>query len=375
MASFVEDEHEAILPLMTRSDPEGFSQAVKLPIWSSSKGYNACDELQDDVDLGDYVVLVSQAGCTYDTKVKNLTGRNATYIIFYNDGQVLTPPSENYGDVSKPFFAGIIEESAAEEIYAALDGPGAVHITVSPPHDGHALNLFDPYGGRPTDFTNWGGLYDLHLKPDISAYGGQIYSTAFYLGNDGTFAPTWKTFGGTSFSTPYVAGVAALWINRYGGRDRHGPGFAKELHQRIISSGQTVNWGVPLEDDLPTPNPPPSDALAPASQVGTGLIDAWKVLTYTTTLKHESFSLNDTANFVPTHSLEITNGASEPVTYSFEHQPLTGYEARGSEGLSIARYNQLKLIDLAATVELPADITVAPGETAEVEYGFLGNRI
>ncbi|SPN99117.1 uncharacterized protein DNG_02152 [Cephalotrichum gorgonifer] len=366
------DGREIVVPMMTGSEPDGFSLAIDLPIWSPEVGFNACEVLPEDVNLGDYVVLASQAGCSYATKVENLTRRNSTYILFYNDGEVLTPPQSTYNEAVKPFFAGIIEASAAETINAALGNADTVRATVSPRHAGHALNLVDPYGGRPTRFTNWGSLYDLHLKPDIAAYGGQIYSTAFsWPDQSADFVPAWKTFGGTSFATPYVAGVAALWISRYGGRDEHGPGFAKELHQRIISSGQTVDWSIPVEEGhAPNPNPAPEGALAPASQVGSGLIDAWKVLTYTTALHFDSFSLNDTTNFIPTHSLEITNGGDEAVTYSFSHQPLTAYEARAPQGLFIAAYNQITTIDLVAGVDLPNEVTVAPGDTTTVEFTF-----
>ncbi|CAI4215533.1 unnamed protein product [Parascedosporium putredinis] len=316
---------DVIMPMMTNSDPAAFAQANGLPIWSLGRGFTACDELPSDVpNLGSSVVLVSQADCPYGTKVKNLVAKNAQYILFYNDNKSAAP-----------------------------------------------LNLVDPNGGKPTHFTNWGTLYDLDVKPSVAAYGGHIWSTAFDWPGQGDFVPNWKCFGGTSFATPYVAGIAALWISRYGGRSVHGPGFAKELANRIISSGRTVSWGLPVQDDdAPNPHVPPATALAPVSQIGSGLIDAWKILTYTTSLNFEAFALNDTAHFRPKHSIQIKNGAQEAVTYSFGHQPLTAYEARGPQALFIAAYNQLKTIDLEAEVALPGEITLGAGETATVEFTF-----
>ena len=72
-------------------------------------------------------------------------------------------------------------------------------------------------------------------------------------------------------ATPYIAGVAALYIGHYGGRSTHGPEFAKKLAMRIMSSGRSVPWWDGL-DELTD-----FGYWAPPIQVGTGLIDAIRV--------------------------------------------------------------------------------------------------
>ncbi|OHF02965.1 subtilase [Colletotrichum orchidophilum] len=62
----------------------------------------------------------------------------------------------------------------------------------------------------------------------------KIFST--YL--DGTYALLY----GTSMATPYVAGVAALFVSAQGGRSVHGKGFAKALYLRNIANETSLPW-------------------------------------------------------------------------------------------------------------------------------------
>lgn len=56
--------------------------------------------------------------------------------------------------------------------------------------------------GRMSDFSSWGTAPDLSFKPDVSAPGGQIYSTV----NDNKY----ETMSGTSMAAPHASGSAAL---------------------------------------------------------------------------------------------------------------------------------------------------------------------
>ena len=60
--------------------------------------------------------------------------------------------------------------------------------------------------GRSTDFTSWGVTPDLEFKPELSAPGGNIYSTV----NDNKYT----VMSGTSMAAPHVSGGAAL-IQQY----------------------------------------------------------------------------------------------------------------------------------------------------------------
>ncbi|MBE6811269.1 MAG: hypothetical protein E7523_00125 [Ruminococcaceae bacterium] len=61
--------------------------------------------------------------------------------------------------------------------------------------------------GTMSDFSSWGVTADLKLKPEITAYGGMVYSTR----NEGEYG----LMSGTSMATPYIAGVSALVAQKY----------------------------------------------------------------------------------------------------------------------------------------------------------------
>ena len=56
-------------------------------------------------------------------------------------------------------------------------------------------------GGQLSEFSSWGPTAGLQLKPEISAPGGQIYST---LNSNKDSEKAYGYMSGTSMSTPHV---------------------------------------------------------------------------------------------------------------------------------------------------------------------------
>ena len=172
---------------------------------------------------------------------------------------------------------------------------------------------------------------------------------------------------------PYVAGVAALYISKYGGRKTHGPAFAKGLAMRIISSGDAVPWDNGNSDGVDY------GVWASVAQVGSGLINAVKVLDYDTTLSFAKFALNDTHHFSRYHSVDVTNGGSVPVTYTFEVQESGGMETYITDpeiygAPRIAAFEEVSFSPkkMSPTVSLPGGtFTVNPGQTKTANFNFM----
>lgn len=327
-----------------------FGSSIKgLPVHVvPQEAWASCSRLPaQGVDLARMVVLTPRtAVCDYSSQISSLRQQGARYIVFYNDDQVLAEPIFDTGVT-----LGLIDQPNGKILVDALAAGSKVTFSFPRP-DGY-VKIHNPSESAPSYYTSWGPTFELEQKPDIAAPGQWIFST--YPGS------SWATLSGTSMSTPYVAGVAALYVGKYGGRKSHGPGFGIDLTARILSSGKTV------------PSKKGSKFFASTALVGTGLIDAVKVLEYDTRLSFAKWHLNDTSHFSPYHSVDITNNGAEDVTYSFELQPAAGFETfeRDPSRFYLAPSILEDLgdaIEITPAVRMPAGVfRVQPGQTRKAE--------
>ncbi|KAG9250584.1 peptidase S8/S53 domain-containing protein [Emericellopsis atlantica] len=202
-------------------------------------------------------------------------------------------------------------------------------------------------------FTSWGPTNELHLKPEIGAPGVNVVST---VPNQ-----QYEEMSGTSMAAPYIAGVAALYLGHHGGRSYNGPGIAKTVVDRIATSGRSVAWSAA---DIQL------NKTAPPFQVGSGLVDAWKVLHYATQVTSKPFALLDTESFQADWSATITNNGNRTVTYDFELEPQEGFEMLDTY-YGIKSLFEIQPMTIVPNVTLPKPVVLRPGQTKDVEFSFV----
>lgn len=218
---------------------------------------------------------------------------------------------------------------------------------------------------QPSYFTSWGGLYDLSVKPDITAPGTDIYST--YIGEgDNVFS----LLSGTSMATPYIAGVAALYISANGGRSTRGKGFAKELAMSIMATGSPLPW-LRYSDRTAVPS-----FVAPVHQVGGGLVNATAAVRSTMQLELQRFGLNDTLHFRGSQVVKLTNTGATAASYTFDHEDWAGFEmllvndADTAETPRIRSGREMEPMKLSPSVQVPGAVELQPGQSTNVEFAF-----
>ena len=154
-----------------------------------------------------------------------------------------------------------------------------------------------PTGGLISSFSSYGLSPDLTLKPDIGAPGGNIYST--YPLELGGYA----TLGGTSMSSPHVAGAARCCCRPSRRRRRR---RVRGILQN--SADPKVWWGNPGLGFLDN-----------VHRQGAGMVEIDNAILATTTIKPAKISAGEgqAGPYVQDATLRTT--AAAPVTYDLSY--------------------------------------------------------
>ncbi|KAI1107937.1 subtilisin-like protein [Jackrogersella minutella] len=337
------------------------SQVVGWPIvplaFNTSDPAEACEPYPEGTqNLTGKIPIVRRGTCPFEIKQANLAALGAQYMLFYNNESPLIQPGTT--DDSTLIALVVAEIGQAIIDFVKKNGSVTADFSVNPENP---IGYANTFANKPDTFTQWGPSYDLDLKPDIAAPGGNIFST--YL--DGDYA----IMSGTSMAAPYVAGIAALYIGAFGGKNVHGKEFAQNLRKRIIASGVSVPWSDGTEKEY--------GFTASVAQVGNGLVNGFKVVNYSTAVDYEKFNLNDTAHFKESHPVTITNNGVQDISYNFSAESAGGVEILGrldvGSGLAktVKTFKELVPIDLTVEVNLPGEFTLKAGESRTVSVDFI----
>lgn len=154
-----------------------------------------------DKNLTGKIALIIRGGNTFVEKIANAQNAGAAGVIVFNhigggDGMI-NMMYPDYGQIPAVF----IGHTDGNILLGLIDeGKNFVEFK------GEKCTIQNSAAGKMSDFTSWGPTPDLTFKPEITAPGGQIYST---LQND-----NYGIMSGTSMAAPHVAGGSALIMQR-----------------------------------------------------------------------------------------------------------------------------------------------------------------
>ena len=143
------------------------------------------------------VALIQRAGeeageiLSFAQKEKNAKAAGAKAVIIYDnvEGDLVNMATD--GSIPAVF----ISKADGAAMLAASDK----HVSFS---KSYVAQFKDAYSGKMSDFSSWGVTPDLKLKPEITAPGGDIYSTL----PGGLYG----SMSGTSMASPHMAGAAVV---------------------------------------------------------------------------------------------------------------------------------------------------------------------
>lgn len=201
--------------------------------------------------------------------------------------------------------------------------------------------------GKMSSFSSWGITPNLDFKPEITAPGGQIYSTA----NNNEY----QVMSGTSMAAPHVSGGSALVLQRVDeefGLD--GATRAKLAKKFLLNTSQPVQFqGTPV---------------SPRRQ-GAGLMKLHAALSTPVTVTDSKtgeakVALKEVTDNVVTFSLTAENYSGDAVKYNVSASAQTDRPVNGG-GVLVSAPNLVGAIDLGAiakvngvavsTIEVPAN--------------------
>lgn len=248
----------------------------------------ACSRLPSQ-SLNGTIAFILRGTCPLLTKARNAAQAGAVGAIIYSG------PGQSLTGFSAPLLpTSLINNQAGVEIKNLLASDSGLTATLD--------FAFGPVAVDPNNlasFTSKGPNVDSAIKPDLVAVGTNVYTAAQKFDADGDlYDPSgYGTYNGTSFSTPIVAGAAALLKSAR-------PGLTVAQYRSLLINSAAPAFLRP-------------DTAARVQESGAGLLDMTAALRATSVSYPTSLSFGNGAPDAQfSRTLTISNIGASSETYS-----------------------------------------------------------
>ncbi|OPJ61922.1 S8 family serine peptidase [Clostridium oryzae] len=305
-------------------------------------GLGSVDDFADK-DIKGKIALIQRGGNTFVEKKLNAQNAGAIATIVYNkDGDDTYISMQT--DAKEVIPSMFVSNSDGKKLKAFLDSNEKIKFIKE------TVVKDNPTKGDMSDFSSWGPTPDLEFKPQVTAPGGNIYSTL----NDNRYG----TMSGTSMASPHTAGITALLLEHL--KDMDLTSYSKyskaELAKTIL-----MNTSIPQMD----PNTDKKLPFSPRRQ-GAGLVDAEAAVNTDVIVRNgdglPSVALKELKSKKVSFQLTLTNMSKKNRVYSMKD--LSGVMTEQGKDTTDMSYD-VKANGAKVTFD-KAKVTVAAGKTANV---------
>lgn len=253
-------------------------------------------------DLTGKIALIKRGGGNFVVKIMNAQNHGAAGVIVYNHetgGESLIAMEYPKDGIIPAFFIG----NHGGQILINLIETGVNQLFFS--------NEEITMTGGMSSYTSWGTTPSLDFKPDITAPGGNIYSTI--PGNK------YEVMSGTSMASPYVAGGMALVLQR----------METEAGFPAATGADRVNMAKNLLMSTARPQEVAEGVEVSPRRQGAGLMDLYAAATSQAIVTHRETGLSkvnlkeigDTAEF----AVSVSNFGREDLNFRVSGTVLTSF--------------------------------------------------
>lgn len=301
--------------------------------------------------LSGKVALIQRAGkengeiLTFAQKEANAKKAGAKAVIIYDnvEGDLVNMSTD--GNIPAVF----ISKADGEAMLAASDK----HVSFS---KSYLAQFQDAYSGKMSDFSSWGVTPDLKLKPEITAPGGDIYSTL----PGGLYG----SMSGTSMASPHMAGAAVV-MAQYITEELGGTDMTQQ-EITALSNKLLMSTAVPVKNKQSLPYSP--------RKQGAGLVQlgrATKAKAYLSSAEGglPKAELGDSTDGSFSFSFQANNLSTSEIQYEVGVTVLTE-DTVTEDGKTYLAQSPRQLGADEVTVAAPSSVTLNASDTATVNVSL-----